>query len=491
MHDILFQYELNPTTWAYLSALLTLGIYFKFGRFWSVRNLDLAGLIVFSPGLLLVFHGLDKIQHGDTSFGPALVQFGYQWMFAVGGLFLVRLFLDPIMVRRPLLEPNLNAGGLTFTGTAMLVFLIANVLANRPPERLEHMLHRQEADSSPTVLSESPGYRAFFYLASFCDTPQEPKEPNLQEGYPSTGVQVAVSRVATIAALLALVVAMVVIGYRHFGNIQTGVAAVSLFLLLPYTDQMVGRVDHLIPAALLVGAVAAYRRPLPAGLLLGTAGGLIFYPLLLFPLWCSFYWRRGLTRYLVGMAVSLGAMIVVLASLPRFGPVVDQLRQMFGLTLLGQDASAGFWCDLSWAARIPVLAVFAVFFASLGLWPAHKNLGTLLSCTTAVMLGAQYCQGHEGGLYMAWYLPLLVLTIFRPNLEDRVAQSAVIEGRSTWVATLARGLRRRRIEEPRMRDDERGPGPALHFIPHSASPCPPLRMRPSAGPGAIAATPRR
>ena len=26
MRDILFKYELNPTTWAYLSALLTIGI---------------------------------------------------------------------------------------------------------------------------------------------------------------------------------------------------------------------------------------------------------------------------------------------------------------------------------------------------------------------------------------------------------------------------------------------------------------------------------
>jgi hypothetical protein len=29
---------------------------------------------------------------------------------------------------------------------------------------------------------------------------------------------------------------------------------------------------------------------------------------------------------------------------------------------------------------------------------------------------------------MAWFLPLLLLTIFRPNLEDRVAQTAVSEG---------------------------------------------------------------
>jgi hypothetical protein len=384
----------------------------------------------------LVFHGLDKIQNGDALFGQELVQFGYQWMFVVGGLFLFRLLLDPVMVRRPLLEPNLNAAGLTFTGTALLVFLIANVLANRPPERLEHKLPREEA-----ALSQSPGYVAFYHLASFCDTPQEWMQ---RDGYPSTGVQTAVSRLATIAALLTLVVAMVLIGYRHYGNLQTGVAAASLFLLLPYTDQMVGRIDHSVPAALLVCAVAAYRRPLPAGLLLGTAAGLTFYPLWLFPLWCSFYWRRGLARYLIGMAASLGVMVFVLVFLHGLGPFIDQFRQMFGLTIFEQDASSGFWRELSWAARIPVLAVFGVLSASLGLWPAHKNLGTLVSCSAAVMLGAQYCQGHEGGLYMAWFLPLLVLTIFRPNLEDRVALSAVIEGRSTWVARLVAWLRRKR-----------------------------------------------
>jgi len=462
MRDILFQYELSPTTWAYLSALLTLGIYFKFGRFWSVRNLDLVGLIVLSPGLLLVFHGLvnveeglrlirealvqgnqDLVQRGQDLLqrGLGLVQFGYAWMLAVGGFFLLRLFLDPVMVRRPLLEPNLNAGGLTFTGASLLVFLIANVLSEKPPERLENKLPPQDA-----ALLESPGCAAFYYVATFCGTPQAPAErTGARWEYPSTGVQVIISRVVTIAAMLALVVGMVVIGYRHFGNLQTGVAAASLFLLLPYTGQMFGRIDHMVPAAVLVWVVAAYRRPLPAGLLLGMAAALSFYPLFLFPLWCSFYWRRGLTRYLIGFAFALLAAVLGLVFLSDgFEALAVQLRQMFGATILAQDTGSGFWRDFGWAGRIPVLAVFAVVSLSLGLWPAHKNLGTLLSCSAAVMLGAQYCQGHEGGLYMAWYLPLLVLTIFRPNLEDRVALSAVIEGRTTWVARLAARLRRKK-----------------------------------------------
>ena len=441
MRDILFEYELNPTTWAYLSALLTIGIYFKFGRFWSVRNLDLIGLIVFSPGLLLVFHGVDKVQQGHVQFGQGLVQFGYAWMFVVGGLFILRLLLDPVMVRRPLLEPNLNAGGLTFTGSALLVFLIANVLAEKPPERLEHKLPTQN-----DAILQSPGCAAFYYVASFCNRPGPPSErAGARWEYPSTGVQVIVGRIATIVAVLALVLGMVLIGFRHFGNIQAGVAAASLFLLLPYTGQMTGRIDHMVPAAVLVAAVAAYRRPLPAGLLLGAAGGLILYPLFLFPLWCSFYWRRGLTRYLIGMAMSLVLMVLLLAFLSdNLDSFRAQLRQMFGGTLFAQPTDSGFWRDYAWAVRIPVLAVFAVVSASLGLWPAQKNLGTLLSCSAAVMLGAQYCQGYEGGLYMAWCLPLLILTILRPNLDDRVAQSAVIEGRTTWVARLAARLRRKR-----------------------------------------------
>ena len=61
-------------------------------------------------------------------------------------------------------------------------------------------------------------------------------------------------------------------------------------------------------------------------------------------------------------------------------------------------------------------------------WPPRKHLGTLISCTAALMVGAQFWHAHEGGIYVAWYLPLLLLTIHRPNLEDRVAPAVVPEG---------------------------------------------------------------
>jgi hypothetical protein len=440
MNEILFDYKLNPTTWAYLSALLTIGIYFKFRRFWSVRNLDLIGLIFFSPGLLLVFHGLAKSD-------PHLVRMGYVWMFSVGGFFVVRLFLDPLMVRRPLLEPNLSAGGLTFTGISILIFLGANLFAREPlpsdtdakPLRLETALARQDG---PAL--QRPGMEYFYFLASFSNTAWgEPVDTQAPWTYPRATVQATVARTAAILGHLAIVLGMILIGFRHFDNFHAGVAAASLYLLLPYAGQMTGRIDHVVPGALLVWAIAAYRRPLFAGMFLGIASGLIFYPLFLLPLWISFYWRRGIVRFLVGFSFALAAMVLVAFFLaPDMHAFWGQLRQMFGFTMLSNEGLAGFWKYAGAAYRIPVFAAFAVLAGSLGVWPAHKNLGTLLSCSATVMLGAQFWHGHEGGLYLGWYLPLLVLTILRPNLEDRVALSAVIEGRTTWVARLF--MRRRK-----------------------------------------------
>src|SRR5210317_1171005 len=72
MNDVLFQYHaVNPTTWVYLSSLLMIGLFFKFGRFWSVRNLDLILLILLAPGLLLVQTG-QRYREPDVAAGSSV-----------------------------------------------------------------------------------------------------------------------------------------------------------------------------------------------------------------------------------------------------------------------------------------------------------------------------------------------------------------------------------------------------------------------------------
>jgi hypothetical protein len=206
-------------------------------------------------------------------------------------------------------------------------------------------------------------------------------------------------------------------------------------LLLPYTAQMTGHVDHALPAALLVWAVASYKFPLLAGVFIGVASGVIYYPLFLLPLWCGFYWHKGLYRFVGGVVACWGILIGVSAFfLHGTTAFMTSLKAMFGWTsLTAASTDAGFWAfsDSIAPYRIPVMVAFFVLSAGFVLWPTQKNLGTLISCSSAVMLATQFWHLDRGGIYMAWYLPLLLLTVFRPNLEDRVAVSALGQA---WLA---------------------------------------------------------
>jgi len=178
--------------------------------------------------------------------------------------------------------------------------------------------------------------------------------------------------------------------------------------------------------------LAAYGASVPFAALCGFIYGMTFYCV-------SVPWiYTVLRRYgplpvwqalgvLLVLALLVGSLAFTASSLGSFAA---QLRQMFGFMseMVYPTNLTGFWAAHQAVFLLPVFAAFAALCASMALWPAQKNLGTLLGCSAAIMLAAQFVKGYEGGIYMAWYLPLLILTIFRPNLEDRVALSAISEG---------------------------------------------------------------
>ncbi|MHB8969197.1 MAG: glycosyltransferase family 87 protein [Pirellulaceae bacterium] len=582
MNEILFHYEkIDPTTWTYLASLLIIGLFFKFGRFWSVRNLDLLLLILLAPGLLLVSEGqktrreamaavaaarqalgvkeaayppatqgedaraparsktdpgsatnlpdgdagaqppdaslaedlrgdqqvrpetpADGIQEtdNDLSFaqdalrhGTTIERVGFIWLLATGLLVLGRCLIDSTMVRRPLLEPNMTTGGLIFSCCSLFVFLMTNIVVSRPtaddllgPASAEHLISRRATDD---LDRHGPGYALIFMLPSLptvkmgsnlarqrVDAPsarvrnwkyhpaedqpfvdveaefleissagqvhlrkQDGTELAITQKDLSNTDQVFVKKIrayTTIAKLmailshLAIIVGIIAIGYWHFNNVKMGIGAAALYLMLPYTSQMTGRVDHVLPAAMLIWAVFCYRRPLIAGIFLGLAIGVIYYPLFLLPLWFSFYWQRGLWRFIVGLVSVLAVMVLMLVLVSPDAEAFWQcFKKMFGLMTPQVEGLGGIW-GLGWAPvyRYPILTAFVAMCGSFAIWPAQKNLGTLLSCSAAVMVATQFWHGYGGGLYMAWYLPLFLLTVFRPNLEDRVAMSVLGEG---------------------------------------------------------------
>ena len=483
MSELLLHYEkVNPTTWVYLSSLLIIGLYFKFNRFWSVRNLDSILLILFAPGLVLVHLGQQEqlsarplsenvsaaVADGNTEAGSAtsldsnsgtcsstveagtqpvvndlqqvperlaaaedLQRLGFVWLMVIGGLFLLRLLFDPTMVRRPLLESNLSLGGLTFLGLSMFAVLIVNVMiagpqsgdAESPVKSVMPAGQRAPTDTS-SGLQQGPGYSLLE------NVPSVPIMPWRADDIPQLNpVDYRFSRLLVILSHLAIVLGMVAIGYWHFENLKTGIGAATLYLILPYTAQMGGRVDHAFPAAMLIWAIVFYRRPLVSGTILGFSA-CIYYPLFLLPLWLSFYSQRGLLRFLSGVITSLALLVLLLfLSASTEEQFVADLRRMFGLMMPRMGELQGIWM-LGWdpAFRLPVMTAFFALSATLALWPAQKNLGTLMSCSAAILVATRFWNGNGGGLYMGWYLPLILVTVFRPNLEDRVAMTVLVPG---------------------------------------------------------------
>src|SRR5579884_3985844 len=143
--SIFFDIELpNATTWFYFSALLAVALFFKFNRLLSIRNSDVLSLFLPMPGFLLL---------GQKSISPF---WGYLWLLAASGYYLLRCLFDLTLVRRPILSPNLNFGGLVWLAGALFISLIA-VAARHPNTQSPYS--PQNGEGSAHIPSQSGGGR--------------------------------------------------------------------------------------------------------------------------------------------------------------------------------------------------------------------------------------------------------------------------------------------------------------------------------------------
>ena len=414
MEGILHGYSVNEPTWFYLSLLLIVAVFFRFNRIWSLRNLDLILLLGISPGLLLA----------DES--PAL---GYGWLFVGTGLLLLRLFLDSFFKRRPPLEQNLNTYGLTFLCVASFGFQVTNVMHQPAPvssvetvRGAEEILQMQDASGRESQEKDAGAGPATRLLVA----PVVPTSKLVaadQNSIDPAGFEQVAARIFAVLAHLAAAFGLVMVGRLHFGGNQIGIAMATLYLLLPCTAYDVARVNHVLPAALIVWAFVAYRRPMIAGSLLGLACGSMFFPVFLLPLWAMFYGRRGALKFglaliIVGAVVS-STFIFTSSDVRSF---VDQTRGSINwsaLQLRGSDAD-GFWSTHDAAYRWPVVAGFLVMLVALTVLPFKKTLEHLISHSTAIIVGTQLWYPQQGGAYLLWYLPLMLMVVFRPRLIQLV-----------------------------------------------------------------------
>lgn len=401
MEVFLSGYHVNEPTWFYLSLLLILAVFFKFGRIWSVRNLDLLLLLSLAPGLLLV---------RTARFDPAI---GYCFLFAVSGLLLVRLMFDAVFTRRPRLEQNLNPAGMAFLCASALLFQTTKIMTEPPDlaavrtvRGADDLLKRQEPVNAAADPKSETG-PAGRLLA----TPVVPL---------AGGAEIAAARTMAFLSHLAVVLGLVAVGRWHFSDTNLGLAMAALYLLLPCTAYDVSKVNHLLPAALILWAVAVHRRPMAAGVLLGLACGTVFFPIFLLPIWVAFYWKRGALRFSAALvltgAVLLGSLILTSADSMSFK---QQTLGSIDWSVLKFEANegVGFWSLYNSVYRIPVFATFMMMLIALTIWPIRKNVEHLLAHSTAVVVATQFWYPHQGGIYVLWYLPLMLVVTFRPRLN--------------------------------------------------------------------------
>jgi hypothetical protein len=416
----------NATTWFYFSLLLAVALFFKFSRLLSIRNLDVVTLFLLVPGLLLL---ADAQRRGLPADAP-LRWWGYLWLFCGSGYFLLRCLLDLTLVRRPALTPNLTPGGLAWLAGALFVCLVV-VAVRQPPRPGERPVN------APAPVEQMQ--RQATHLVNQQTPPQAVE---------ATGHDAAfwASRILAVVCHLAVVVGLVVVGCRHYQDAHAGMAAATFYLLLPYTAMDVSQWHYVWPMALIVWAVAVYRRPALSGTLLGLASATVYFPVLAFPLWLSFYRGRGAPRFAGAFLLTgLGCLAVIAAILWADGDLARYLQSALALPDWQAwrepvPSTDGFWRGIHWAYRMPVFIAYLALVAATAVWPTPKNLGQVLALTAAVVLGIQFWYADQGGVYVLWYLPLLLLLVFRPNLSDRLPPPINLE--TDWLHRLGRALGR-------------------------------------------------
>lgn len=363
-------------------------------------------------------------------------------------LLILRLIFDESLTRRPRLDQNLNQAGITFLCIPAFAILMVSVLTNNPEDStfkaVEHgraLLERRDvqvdpltgrdAQPAPTETLIAAGGAAMAQLSG-----NLPKSPADGSGDTST-VEALLARILVVIAHTFVVLGLLVIGRQHFSSLQLGISMSCLYLLLPCTAVNVHELNHVLPAACLVWAIASYRNPVVAGVLLGLASGTLFFAAFLLPLWAVFYGRNGGLRFVVSVlgigAVLITSLLLISGDASSFTNKLVTTANWTAYRLLDDSPTDGDATLSQLFIRIPMAAIFFVMLTAMTVLPRPRNLENLLSNSTCLVVAAQMWYPDDIGTYVLWYLPLFLIVIFRPRL-DRFTPPEAVERESASLS---------------------------------------------------------
>lgn len=476
-HSQPFFVTVESPTWLLYAALLLVAVFFRFSRLISVRNLDLLLLLTLSTTLVMSAasradrgaavtetaatpNSVDATQSSaenlaakevDTVAQPGGLENSWSkiCVLVLSILFIVRLIFDEALTRRPRLEQNLNQAGLTFLCLPAFAILMAGVFFKPPPgksvdavEAGVALLERQESTAPSREGDEPPPAPTPTLVAAAVTTVSELSgrvdASEVKTDNERTPAENFIACILAVVAHTTVVLGLIYIGRKHFCSTQLGVSMSCLYLLLPCTAFHVHELSHVVPAACLTWAFANYRRPAVAGVLLGLACGTLFFAVFLLPLWAVFYGRKGSIRF----GLSLGAVAaVVLITFALTSENTDSFVNKLVMTAnwsvyrLFDAASPVPQTDVGQVfLRITLAACFFVMLVAMTVIPRKRNLENLLANSTALIIAAQLWYPEDVGSYVLWYLPLLLLVVFRPRLDRFVPPESPTAQRITRPA---------------------------------------------------------
>lgn len=426
--------RLTGPTWLWLSFLILVAVFCQFSRFISLRNLDLLTLWLAMPGVLLAHRGdppsaepAKGIAASDAAWETHL---GYYWLFAATFYFLVRCLIDLALPRRPRLEPNLNNAGLAFVAICLSGFLMIEVFIRDPDPagRLRARLANQLArDGRPTEDAIQADPASVLLMSQIAAVQRRVVETSAEPSIREADLERGIAQSTAVLCHLLILTALLLIGWRIFESPATGMTIATVYLLVPVTMLHAEKMDHLLPAVFMTWAVLAFRYPWVAGPLFALAG-MFVYPLFLLPLWIGFYWRRGALLFILAFAASAALLLAIVWWIAPLRSFMEGWSTSVAWEpwAIATAEPAGFWTRSTQIFRIPIFLLFATLALGSAFWPRNKTLGDLLAQSVALILGVQFWYLDRGGLYVHWYLPLLLLVMFRPNLSEMRPRAAAV-----------------------------------------------------------------
>jgi len=355
---------------------------------------------------------------------------GYGGLYAVSVYFFVRLLTAAFRLVRPGPKPARAANAVPWALAALVLFHVIAICELSPEDSCRSVMisgrHILKTGNLPYGHWES-GQTPY---GPVCYLTYVPAIASWPDGDTAVKVMMVLLDVASVLLVFAV--------GRSLAGKRAGALAAMLFAASPYVlgDITAGChvTSHVVAVPFVLLALLLVRWPAAAGASLILGAATMYYPAFALPLWLGYYVRAGRRQALQFVGGTAAAVMIVLAvtfflTQPP-GPEQDRLSTLFQGTWGVQEGSApgqtGFgpdsiWGQFSWAQPLkkPVFIAYLVFCAALPFLPLRNGRYSLVSLTGAVFVGTQLWKSHTPGLYVNWYLPLLILALVCRDRGDQ------------------------------------------------------------------------